>query len=118
MSHRIYNMSFSGVFQALIDKAERKGKTRQDVLDLTSWLTGYDLETMEQIFQSDLTYGDFFRQAPNYTPYRTNITGKICGVQIETIEDPLMQEIRRLDRLVDWLAKGKSVADIIGKYQV
>ena len=88
MSHRIYNMSFAGVFQALIDKAERKGKTRQDVLDLTSWLTGYDLESIEQQLQSDLTYGDFFRQAPNYTTYRTNITGKICGVQIETIEDP------------------------------
>lgn len=118
MSHRIYAMRFASVFQALIDKAERKGKTRQDVLDLTSWLTGYNLETIEQAFRSDVTYGDFFRQAPQYTPYRVNITGKICGVQIETIEEPLMQEIRRLDRLVDWLAKGKSVADIIGKYQL
>lgn len=61
--------------------------------------------------------GIFSASTPNYTPYRTKITGKICGIQIETIEDPLMQEIRRLDRLVDWLAKGKSVADIIGKYQ-
>lgn len=118
MSHRIYTMRFASVFQALIDKAERKGKTRQDVLDLTSWLTGYTLEEIEQAFQSGITYGDFFRQAPQYTPYRVNITGKICGVQIETIEEPLMQEIRRLDRLVDWLAKGKSVADIIGKYQL
>lgn len=118
MSHRIYTMRFASVFQALIDKAERKGKTRQDVLDLTSWLTGYNLEKIEQAFRSDITYGDFFRQAPQYTPYRINITGKICGVQIETIEEPLMQEIRRLDRLVDWLAKGKSVADIIGKYQL
>lgn len=118
MSHRIYNMSFHEVFQALIEKAERKGKTRQDVFDLTSWLTGYNLERLEDLFASDITYGDFFRQAPHYTPFRVNITGKICGVQIETIEDPLMQEIRRLDRLVDWLAKGKSVTDIIGKYQV
>lgn len=118
MSHRIYAMSFASVFQALIEKAQRKGRERQDVLDLTSWLTGYDIETIENRLQSDLTYGDFFRQAPNYTPYRHNITGKICGVQIETIKDPIMQEIRRLDRLVDWLAKGKSVADIIGKYQI
>ncbi|MGT2811176.1 DUF2200 family protein [Streptococcus minor] len=118
MSHRIYTMRFASVFQALIDKAERKGKTRQDVLDLTSWLTGYNLEEIEQAFRSGITYGDFFRQAPQYTPYRVNITGKICSVQIETIEEPLMQEIRRLDRLVDWLAKGKSVADIIGKYQL
>lgn len=118
MSHRIYNMSFSSVFQALISKAERKEKTRQDVVHLTSWLTGYESDIIEKYFQSDISFGDFFRQAPNYNPYRTNITGKICGVQIEALEDPLMQEIRRLDKLVDWLTKGKSVADIIRKYQV
>lgn len=118
MSHRIYNMTFPSVFKALIAKAERKGKTRQDVLDVTSWLTGYDLETIEKFMESELTFGDFFRQAPHYTPFCSNITGKICGVQIEAIEDPLMQEIRRLDKLVDWLAKGKSVSDIIWKYQV
>ncbi|MGT2754688.1 DUF2200 domain-containing protein [Streptococcus ovis] len=118
MSHRIFNMSFQSVFQALISKAERKGRTKQEVMEVTSWLTGYSVEDIESLFVSELTYGDFFRQAPHYTAYRTNITGKICGVQIEAIEDPIMQEIRRLDKLVDWLAKGKTVEDIIGKYEV
>lgn len=117
MSHRIFNMSFQSVFQALISKAERKGKTKQEVMEVTSWLTGYSLEEIENLFASEMSYGDFFRQAPQYTDYRVHITGKICGVQIEAIEDPIMQEIRRLDKLVDWLAKGKTVADIIGKYE-
>lgn len=117
MSHRIFNMSFQSVFQALISKAERKGRTKQEVMEVTSWLTGYSVEDIEKLFASEISYGDFFRLVPHYTVYRTNITGKICGVQIEAIEDPIMQEIRRLDKLVDWLAKGKTVEDIIGKYE-
>lgn len=117
MSHRIYNMTFEGVYQALIAKVERKGQDSQTVHEVTAWLTGYAIEDILAKRTTDLTYGDFFRQAPNYHPDRMNITGKICGVQIETLEDPLMQEIRRLDKLVDWLAKGKTVQHVIEKYQ-
>lgn len=117
MTHRIYNMTFSSVYRALVAKAERKGRTAQDVHEVTSWLTGYSTEALAALFESDLTYGDFFRQAPNYNPNRINITGKICGVQIETLEDPLMQEIRRLDKLVDWVAKGKTFEQIKDKYE-
>lgn len=117
MTHRIYEMRFSDVYKALVAKAERKGKTATDVYEVTAWLTGYQSSEIEQLMTSAITYGDFFRQAPAYTPYRANITGKICGVQIETLEDTLMQDIRRLDKLVDWLARGKTVPDIIAKYQ-
>ncbi|MFC5630091.1 MULTISPECIES: DUF2200 domain-containing protein [Streptococcus] len=117
MTHRIYNMTFASVYRALVAKAERKGRTAQDVHEVTSWLTGYSTEAIATLFESDLTYGDFFRQAPNYNPNRINITGKICGVQIETLEDPLMQEIRRLDKLVDWVAKGKTFKQIKDKYE-
>ncbi|MBM7635304.1 DUF2200 domain-containing protein [Streptococcus saliviloxodontae] len=116
MTHRIYGMSFAGVYQALVAKAERKERAAQEVYAVTAWLTGYSPQQIEACLQSELTYGDFFRQAPAYNPKRLNITGKICGVQIETIEDSLMQEIRRLDKLVDWLAKGKSLEVIYDKY--
>ncbi|MBM7642709.1 DUF2200 domain-containing protein [Streptococcus loxodontisalivarius] len=117
MTHRIYGMTFANVYKALLAKAERKGRTAQEVHQLTAWLTGYSPEEIEDYLSSEITYGDFFRKAPALNPNRVNITGKICGVQIETIEDPLMQDIRRLDRLVDWLAKGKSLEAIYDKYQ-
>lgn len=117
MTHRIYQMRFSDVYKALVAKAERKGKTAQEVHELASWLTGYHISDIEQLMKGEETYGDFFRKAPKFIPFRENITGRICGVQIETIEDPLMQEIRRLDKLVDWLAKGKTAPEIIAKYQ-
>ncbi|TCD46627.1 DUF2200 family protein [Streptococcus sp. X16XC17] len=116
MSHRLYQMSFASVFQALIKKIERKGHDSKRVYAITSWLTGYSIETIKNLEQTDLTYGQFFQSAPAYHPKRINITGKICGIQIEGIEDPLMQEIRRLDKLVDWLAKGKTVQQVIEKY--
>ena len=117
MTHRIYDMTFSGVYKALVAKAERKGRTALEVDEVTAWLTGYSLDQIAQLFKSDMTYGDFFRQAPAFNPNRSKISGKICGVQIEALDDTLMQEIRRLDKLVDWLAKGKTVAQIIEKYE-
>lgn len=117
MTHRIYKMTFLGVYQALLAKVERKGYSSYSVHEITAWMTGYSVEEILEKIDSDLTYGDFFRQAPNYNPNRVNIRGKICGVQIEDLEDPLMQEIRRLDKLVDWLAKGKTVQQVIEKYQ-
>ncbi|MBY5033482.1 DUF2200 domain-containing protein [Streptococcus gallolyticus] len=117
MTHRIYQMTFPSVYKALVAKVERKGGSEADVDAVTSWLTGYSLDQIAGLKQSETTYGEFIQQGPAYTPYRSNITGKICGVQIETLEDPIMQELRRLDKLVDWLAKGKTVEQVIGKYE-
>ena len=97
----------------LIAKAERKGRTRDAVLALTAWLTGYTNDKLEELLDSDITYGDFFRNAPAMNPARKKITGSVCGVKVETIQDPLMQEIRYLDKLVDELAKGKPMEKIM-----
>ena len=80
---------------------------------MTTWLTGYSAEDIARLEQSDTSYGDFFRNAPAMNPNRTLITGKVCGIQVEAIEDPLMREIRYLDKLVDELAKGKPMAQIL-----
>lgn len=112
---KIFNMAFSKVFPMLIAKAEKKGRTRAEVLEVTSWLTGYTDVQIESFLESDLTYGDFFRNAPNPNPNRNLITGVVCGVRVEEVEDPLMKEIRYLDKLVDELAKGKSMDKILRK---
>ena len=117
MSQKLYNIKFSAVYQALIVKVERKGGKAESVHQVTSWLTGYEVSEILTCLNKDLTYGDFFRQAPSYAPERIAITGKICGVRIEEIDDPLMQEIRRLDKLVDWLAKGKTAQQVLEKYE-
>ena len=106
-NEKVFTMSFAKVYPLLIAKAERKGRTRNEVLAVTTWLTGYTNEQLEELLVSDITYGDFFRNAPAMNPARKQIKGSVCGVKVETIEDPLMQEIRYLDKLVDELAKGK-----------
>ena len=88
-------------------------RTREEVDQVTAWLTGYTAEDIARLEQSDTSYGDFFRNAPAMNPNRTRITGKVCGVRVEEIEDPLMREIRYLDKLVDELAKGKAMAQIL-----
>ncbi len=110
---KIYNMAFSKVFPLLIAKAEKKGRTRDEVLTVTSWLTGYTADTVEAALSTDLSYGDFFRGAPVPNPRRTCITGVVCGVRVETVEEPLMREMRYLDKLVDELAKGKPMEKIL-----
>ena len=117
MSQKLYNMKFSAVYPALIAKVERKGGRAESVHQVTSWLTGYEVTDILACLNEDLTYGDFFRPAPSYAPERITITGKICGVCVEEIEDPLMQEIRRLDKLVDWLSKGKTAQQVLEKYE-
>lgn len=115
MTHRIYSMAFSKVYPMLIAKAERRGRTRAEVNQLAAWLTGYSPEKIEQLLLEDITYGDFFRQAPQLHPNRDEIKGTICGVKIQEISDPLMKSIRQLDKLVDDLYKGKSLETIIGE---
>lgn len=111
----VTEMAFAKLYSLLVAKAEKKGRTREEVDQVTAWLTGYTPEELARLEQSDVSYGDFFRSAPAMNPNRTLITGKICGVQVETIEDPLMRDIRDLDKLVDELAKGKAVEKILRK---
>ncbi|MDO5302151.1 MAG: DUF2200 domain-containing protein [Tissierellia bacterium] len=112
---KIYDMLFSKVFPMLIAKAEGKGRTRGEVLEIAEWLTGYAPEEIEGFLASDLTYGDFFLQAPQLHPNRSLITGSICGIRVEEIEEPLMREIRYLDKLIDELARGKAMEKILRK---
>ena len=109
----VLDMRFQDVYSALIRKAERKGRTREEVREVTAWLTGYSAEQIDTAMNSDITYGEFFSDTPAYNQRAALITGKICGIQVETIEDPLMKKIRQLDKLVDELAKGKRMEQIL-----
>lgn len=111
----VTQMSFTKLYSLLVSKAEKKGRTRQEVDQVTAWLTGYTPEDIARLEQSDTTYGVFFQQAPAMNPDRALITGKVCGVRVEEIQDPLMRDIRYLDKLVDELAKGKSMDQILRK---
>ena len=112
-NEKIYGMSFAKVYPMLIAKAEKKGRTKAEVNEITCWLTGYSIGNLNGLMGSDITYGDFFLQAPDLNPNRRLIKGVVCGVRVEDIEEPLMQEIRYLDKLVDELAKGKALSKIM-----
>lgn len=105
-------MRFNDVYPLLVKKAERKGRTKEEVDTLIRWLTGYETEAWKE----EATYQEFFDQAPAFNPDASKIRGTICGVRIEEIEDPLMRKVRYLDKLVDDLAKGKTTEKIIAKY--
>lgn len=110
---KVYAMSFAKIYPLLVAKAEKKGRTLAEVNEVICWLTGYGIEDIENAVNHSVAYGDFFRNAPLPNPKRKSIKGVICGVRVETIEEPLMQEIRYLDKLVDELAKGKSMDKIL-----
>ena len=114
-NEKVFSMSFAKVYPMLIAKAERKGRTRAEILVVTAWLTGYSRSQIEERMGSDISYGDFFRRAPALHPNRRLIKGSICGVKVELIDDPLMQELRYLDKLVDELARGKPLEKILRK---
>ena len=105
----IFDMKLSAVYPLLVQKAERKGRTKDEVDQVTAWLTGWDMSTVDM----EMTYGDFFRFAPAMNPRTGLIRGSVCGVKVEEIEGPLMQKIRWLDKLVDELAKGKPMEKIL-----
>lgn len=109
----VTQMPFAKLYPLLVAKAVKKGRTRQEVDEVTAWLTGYTPENIARMEQSELSYGDFFRNAPAMNPNRALITGTVCGVRVETIEDPLMRDIRCLDKLVDELAKGRPMEKIL-----
>lgn len=110
---KVYAMSFAKIYSLLVAKAEKKGRTLDEVNEVICWLTGYSADEIEDAVSNSVAYGDFFRNAPLLNPNRKAIKGVVCGVRVETIEEPLMQEIRYLDKLVDELAKGKSMDKIL-----
>lgn len=111
--HRIYTMSFASVYPHYVTKAEKKGRTKEEVDEIIRWLTGYSQEDLEALLEQKTDFETFFREAPKLNPSRALIKGVICGVRVETIEEPLMQEIRYLDKLIDELAKGKAMEKIL-----
>lgn len=118
-NEKVYGMKFSKIYPFLVSKAEKKGRTLDEVTQIITWLTGYTTEEIEKAAASSVTYGDFFRNAPQLNPNRKMITGVVCNVRVEAIEEPLMQEIRYLDKLIDELAKGKAMEKILrGQAQI
>ena len=111
--HRIYTMSFAGVYPHYIAKAEKKGRTKEEVDTIIFWLTGYDSNSLERIIENRTNFECFFEEAPKFNPNASKITGVICGYRVEEIEDKLMQKVRYLDKLVDELAKGKAMEKIL-----
>lgn len=113
--HRIYTMTFASVYPHYVNKAERKGRTKAEVDEIITWLTGYSQEEIEAQIENEVTFESFFAEAPKMNDSRSLIKGVICGVRVEDIEDPLMREIRYLDKLIDELAKGKTMDKILKK---
>lgn len=114
-NEKIYQMKFSKVYHLLVSKAEKKWRTRQEVDEVIRWLTGYSQPELEKMLEMPVTYGDFFQNAPELNENRKLIKGVVCGVRVEVIEEPLMQEIRYLDKLVDELSRGKALDKILRK---
>ena len=114
-NEKIYQMDFSKIYHLLVNKAERKGRTRQEVDEVIRWLTGYSQPELEGMLERPMPYGDFFRDAPKPNENRRLIKGVVCGVRVEEIEEPLMREIRYLDKLVDELARGQAMDKILRK---
>lgn len=112
-NHRIFTTSFASVYPHYINKVERKGHTKAELDEIIFWLTGYNEETFQQLLDDKIDFKTFFEKAPQINPNVTKITGLICGYRVEDIENPLMQKIRYLDKLVDELSKGKSMDKIL-----
>ena len=111
--HRIYTMTVSSVWPHYIAKVEKKGRTQAELEQVTLWLTGYTSQQLQALLQNGTDFETFFAQAPALNPRRELIKGVICGVRVEEIEDPLMREIRYLDKLVDELAKGRTMEKVL-----
>ena len=112
-SERVYKMKFSAVYPLLVQKAERKGRTKSDVDTVICWLTGYDEAGLVTQIANGADFETFFAEAPRINPNAGKITGVICGIRVENIQEPLMQKIRWLDKLVDEVAKGKTMEKIL-----
>jgi hypothetical protein len=113
--HRIFTTSFASVYPLYVTKAEKKSRTKAEVDELVRWLTGYSQKKLEAQLEKRTDFETFFAEAPRLNPSRTLIKGVVCGVRVEDIEEPTMREIRYLDKLIDELAKGKSMEKILRK---
>ena len=114
-NEKVYQMEFGKIYQLLVNKAVKKGRTKEEVDEVIRWLTGYSQEALDSLAgkTDSCTYGDFFRNAPSLNENRKLIRGMVCGVRVEEVEEPLMQEIRYLDKLIDELARGKAMNRIL-----
>jgi len=113
MSHRIFTTKFSSVYPLYVQKAQKKGRTQDEVDRVICWLTGYSQEGLQRQIELETDFSSFFAQAPAMHPNCSRITGVVCGVRVEAVEDPLMRKIRYLDKLVDELAKGRSMEKVL-----
>lgn len=111
--HRIFSTPFSSVYPMYVQKAERKGRTKAEVDEVIRWLTGYDQPSLERQIDQKTDFQSFFAHAPAFHPNSSLITGVVCGVRVESVEDPLMKKVRQLDKLVDELAKGKPMHKVL-----
>jgi len=111
--HRIYSVSVASVYPLYVAKAEKKGRTKAEVDTIIRWLTGHSQRTLDDQLANKTTFEDFFAQAPRMNPARSLITGTVCGVRVEDVQEPVMREIRYLDKLVDELAKGRAMERIL-----
>ncbi len=111
--HRIFGISVASVYPHYVTKAEKKGRSAAEVDQIICWLTGYPPEQLHAELEKKTNFRDFFAAAPALNPARTEITGVICGIRVENIEDPLMRELRYMDKLIDELARGKAMAKIL-----
>ncbi|RWY48152.1 DUF2200 domain-containing protein [Mucilaginibacter gilvus] len=112
---RVYKMSFAGVYPLYVNKVERKGRTKAEVDEIIFWLTGYNDESLQQLISDRPDFETFFAEAPKMNTNVGKITGVICGYRVENIEDPVMQKVRYLDKLIEELAKGKAMEKILRK---
>ena len=113
--HPVFSMSITKVYSLLVQKADRKGRTKAEVDEVICWLTGYDAEGLQSQIDKGVDLSTFYAEAPCMNPNRDLIKGVVCGVRVENVEDPLMKRIRQLDKLVDELAKGKAMEKILRK---
>ncbi|MGO7537972.1 DUF2200 domain-containing protein [Rhizobium ruizarguesonis] len=113
--HRIYSVSVASVYPHYVAKAEKKGRTKAEVDEIIRWLTGHSQQSLDDQLAEKTNFEDFFAQAPQMNPSRSSITGVICGVRVEEIQETTMREIRHLDKLIDELAKGKAMEKILRK---
>ncbi len=111
--HRIYSTSVASVYPHYVAKAERKGRTKAEVDEIIRWLTGHSQASLDAVLADGTTFEDFFARAPAMNPARSLITGTVCGVRVEEVEDPVMREVRYLDKLIDELARGKAIGKIL-----
>lgn len=114
-NEKVYKMSYRKIYTLLLNKAEKKSRTKDEVDEIIRWLTGYTQKDLDALMESETTYGDFFTNAPEMNPDRHRIKGVVCGVRVENIEEPLMRDMRYLDKMIDELAKGKKMDKILRK---